>query len=198
VKKLQILEEKIGGQWTGIRIHWESIPNGLKVKQKMRLCEAIAESFRQSVVLPPDLIGCPGACRSLGLATHDEDLARTVSEKTHVPFVSVLKAIRLIPHLDHPIAALTLGIQDMPDVAVSYTKPEIAMRLIRRWQEIHGEGLHVDLSTFLSVCGGVVATAYQTAQISISLGCPPSRQDGIIGKDALVIGVPYGLIDVFK
>ena len=195
MNRLGLLENRIGGRWTGVRFHYESVPAGPLAKHEMRFCEAVANSFDEPFVLPSNLISCPGARRSLRLIDDDEELARTVAHSTGVSLDSVRKAVKATPQLESGVTAVTLGRQDSPDVAVSYTHPEVAMNLVRQWQDAHGESLTVELSTFMAICGNVVVAACKVGQIRLSFGCPTSRGCGIIPADTLVVGMSYCMID---
>ncbi|MBN2568916.1 MAG: DUF169 domain-containing protein [Deltaproteobacteria bacterium] len=195
MKKIKRLEDKFGAKWTGIRVHYGYIPEGIRVKREMRLCEAIAESFDRTIILPADMVNCPGARRSLGLIDNDKELCRMISEKTGVSFDSVYKALETVPQFAMPVSAITLGRLDAPHIVISFMKPDIAMAMVRKWQTVFGKGPEMEISTFLSICGGVQSAVFQKAQMYISLGCPSSRNDGIIKSDELAVGLPYGLID---
>ena len=195
MKKIKRLEDEFGAKWTGICVHYGYIPEGVRVKREMRVCEAIAESFSRTVLLPADLIDCPGARRSMGLTENDKDLCRMISDKTGVSFDSVYKAVKTVPQLAMPVGSLTLGRFNAPYMVISFMKPEIAMAMVRKWQTVFGKGPQMEISTFLSICGGVLSAVFQKAQMYISLGCPSSRNDGIIKSDELVVGLPYRLID---
>lgn len=64
MNRLGLLEDKIGGRWTGVRFHYGVAPAGPLTKHEIRLCEAIAKSFDEPLVLPSNLITCPGGRRS--------------------------------------------------------------------------------------------------------------------------------------
>ncbi|GEM_PF-2336077 len=195
MKKIKLLEDKFGAKWTGICLHYGYIPDGVRVKREMRLCEAIAESFERKIILPAEVVNCPGACRSMGLTNNDKELCRKISEKTNVSFDSVYKAVKTVPQVAMPVSSLTLGRFDAPYMIISFMKPEIAMAMVRQWQTVFGKGPEMEISTFLSICGGVLSAVVQKAQMYISLGCPSSRNDGIIKSDELAVGLPYRLID---
>lgn len=195
MKNLKLLESKIGGRWTGVRIHRGAPPACRPAKRPMRLCEAIAESFDGPFALTPEFINCPGALRSLGLTDDDEDLAQTISTNTGVRLGAARNAIRATPRLKTGVTAIRVGPQDSPDVVVSYAPPEVAMNLIRVWQGVRERSLDVELSTFMAICGNVVVAAWKTRHIYMSLGCPIARKHGIVPSDTMIIGMPYCMID---
>jgi uncharacterized protein (DUF169 family) len=144
------------------------------------------------------LVSCPGARRSLGwTTTEDDQIARKMVQAAGIEADIATKLVTHTPRLHGAIAAVSIGGNDHPDVVVSYAQPEAVMRLVRRWQEL--EGIHLDLeaSSVMAVCGSVVARAYTTERICLSFGCPDSRKYGAIGRDRLVVGLPVGLIGYF-
>lgn len=194
MKTLRLLEECTGAEWTGILFHYDSKPSGNSAGRPMRLCEAIAESYARPLILTPKLIECPGAYRSLALGWFNSDeLAHEISNKTGLPQIMLNQAIKSTPCLDSPIAALTLGKLETPDVVVSYLKPSATMIIIRRWQEVNGKEIDTRLSSFMAICGGVVVKAHKLREICFSFGCPDSRKYGRIEDEKLIIGMPYQL-----
>jgi uncharacterized protein (DUF169 family) len=196
--EIRLLEEVIGGRWTGIKFHRKNAPNDNLAEKPMRLCEAIKDSHRSPIVLTQNLISCPGALRSLGWMTHNEhNLARKIAEATGTKLEITQKLVADTPHLEGG-ASVTVGTNALPDIIVCYAQPEAAMRLVRQWQIVYGSALDVAASTVMSVCGNVVVKAYMTGRICLSFGCPDSREYGAIGRDRLVIGLPTRLItDLF-
>lgn len=198
MEEINLLEENIGGRWTGVAFHRSNTPTDNLAKRPMRLCEAIKASHTRRVVLTQGLISCPGALRSLGWETNqDHEIARKIAEATGTKIEIAQKLIKTTPHLDSA-SSVTVGSINPPDVVVCYAQPEAAMRLVRQWQIVYGTKLDIELSTVMSVCGSVVVKAYITGQICMSFGCPDSREYGAIGRDRLVIGLPAHLVqDLF-
>lgn len=193
---IKLLEESIGGRWTGIVFHRDHAPKEGLAKRPMRLCEAIKKSYTQPVVLTRNLVSCLGARRSLGWTTTEDDkIARKMVEATGIKVHMARKLITNTPYLNGCIAAVSVGGNDCPDVVVSYAQPESVMTLVRTWQEIEGTDLGLEASSVMAVCGNVVVKAYTTGRISLSFGCPDSREYGAIGRDRLVIGLPVPLIE---
>ena len=101
MEELQLLEQRIGGRWTGFAFHDDNGPKENLAKRPMRLCEAIKESYTQPIVLTQELISCPGALRSLGWATHlDEKIARKIAEATGTRLDTAQKFVTNTPHLN--------------------------------------------------------------------------------------------------
>jgi len=185
------LKQEFGGLWTGVALHYEAVPADAPVEQGIRLCEAVARSFAEPIVLPAQKIGCPGARRALGLLDDDRALAQRMSEKAGVPLDTLRKALAETPCLTAPITAVSLGPNHaQPDVVVGYVQPKEAMSLLRRWQVSYGQVPVVPLSSFLAICAWVVVRAHKLDEVCVSLGCLDSRQFGGIGSDTLVVGMP--------
>lgn len=193
---VKLLEERIGGRWTGILFHRDHAPKEGLAKRPMRLCEAIKKSYTQPVVLTRPLVSCLGARRSLGWTTTEDDkIARMMVEATGIQGDMARRLIANTPRLNGAIVAVSIGANNGSDVVVSYAQPETVMRLVRRWQELEGTDLDLEASSVMAVCGSVVARAYTTGRICLSFGCPDSREYGAIGRDRLVIGLPVPLIE---
>jgi uncharacterized protein (DUF169 family) len=195
---LKLLEERIGGRWTGIVFHHDGEPSEHLATSPMRLCEAIKESYTQPIVLRQNLIACPGALRSLGWTKNaDDKIARKIAETMGSELDIAKKLVTNTPHLKRG-ASVTVGSNNAPDVLVSYAQPEAAMRLIRTWQHVHGADLDIAASSVMAICGNVVVRAYVTDEICFSFGCPDSRNYGAISRDRLVVGLPTHLVaDLF-
>lgn len=186
------LQQEFGGLWTGVALHYEAVPAAAPVQHEMRLCEAVARSFLQPIVLPAQKIGCPGARRALGLLDDDRALAQQMSQKAGVPFGTLCKALGETPCLAAPVTAISLGAShDAPDVVVGYVQPKEAMSLLRRWRVVYGDAPLVPLSSFLAICAWVVVRAHKLDEICVSFGCLDSRQFGGIGSDTMVVGMPF-------
>jgi uncharacterized protein (DUF169 family) len=196
MEKLRRLEEKIGGRWSGVKFHRNGFPKDSLAKKPMRLCEAIKKSSCKPITLKKDLVNCPGALRSLGWEKNgDEEIARKITATTGAKPEIIKKLISATPFIDDDVEAVTVGIYDSPDVAVSYIQPCSAMQLIRQWQQANGDDLDVKVSSVMAACGNVVVRAYVSDKICLSFGCPDSREYGGIGNDRLVIGIPVHLLD---
>jgi uncharacterized protein (DUF169 family) len=198
MQEINLLEERIGGRWTGVAFHRSNTPIDNLAKRPMRLCEAIKASHTRPVVLTQDLISCPGALRSLGWKkSGDHEIARKIAKATGTKIEIAQKIVKSTPHLDNA-CSVTVGNVNSPDIVVCYVQPGAAMKLVRQWQLVYGSKLDIEPSTIMSVCGSVVVKAFITGQICMSFGCPDSREYGAIGRDRLVIGLPAHLVhDLF-
>lgn len=187
------LERRYGGVWTGIKFHYGDLPEGEKEKESIRLCDAIIESFKRDILLPSDRISCEGARRSLGLTRDEKAVVARLAEHAEIPVNVAERVVGTIPRLAEGVTGLELGRLESPDIVVSYTNPESTMKMIRTWQLENGSGPIVELTTFMAVCGNVMAAAYVKDQISITLGCPTSRDHELVEKETLIIGMPFGI-----
>ena len=183
-------EEETSGRWTGVTFHHHRVPAGNRIRKDTRLCEAIARSFFETMVLPVEHIRCLGARRSLGLTHDDEELVLRISTEARMALDVARKAIEEVPRLVRPAVALTLGKQDRPDVMIGYLQPGMVMNLIRRWQATYGAGPSVRLSSFMALCGNVAVAAHASRLPCLSFGCPDSRRYGGIEEGMLVVGIP--------
>jgi len=191
-----VIEDKIGGQWTGITFNIKTVPNYNLLKTPMRLCEAIGKSYKNKLILTREFVNCPGACRSLGWLNNNNDyMVQKLAEKAGVSMSIARNVIKNTPYIKHNITTIMIGDDENPDVVLSYAQPDVAMKLVRIWQKISGTDLTIDVSTVMAVCGNVVAKAYITGKICISFGCPDSRTYGGIKNNQLIIGVPSNLIE---
>ena len=188
-------EEEATGRWTGVTFHHDGVPAGNPVRAEMRLCEAVARSFHETIVLPVEYIRCLGARRCLRLTRNDDELALRISTEAGIALDVAYKAIEEVPRVFRPATAVTLGKQPSPDVVIGYVQPGLIMNLVRRWQEIYGAGPSVKLSSFMALCGNVLAGAHTSRQPCLSFGCPDSRKYGGIEEDMLVVGIPSCLAE---
>jgi uncharacterized protein (DUF169 family) len=196
MNKLRLLEERVGGWWTGIKFHYGDAPEVKRKREPMRFCEALAGSQRSPIVLIPEIVNCPGALRSLGWGDrNDQDLASAMAEKAGMTPEIARGLIFSTPNLRTRPTAITVGACEEPDVAISFAQPEAVMRLLQRWQSVFGKTLLADISCVMAVCGSVAVRAYMTEQVCLSFGCPDSRNYGAINRDRLVIGLPTSLVE---
>ena len=68
------------------------------------------------------------------------------------------------------------------------------MKLIRFLQRYFLDEIPFEISTFAATCGNVLVKSFLTNRISLSLGCPTSRELGFISDDELVVGIPGRLL----
>ncbi len=196
MNEIKKFEMRMGGRWTGVSFHRQR-PSGVKMAdQPMHFCEAILSSSAGAFTLNKAFLDCPGAQRSFGWQTNQNDtVVEKLLSRNEIEKKTAKILIEKSPTIGHEkIVAITVGTYDTPDVLISYLQPENAMRFVRRWQNIHHENLDLSISSIMSVCGSVAAGAYTTGRVCCSFGCPESRTQGGIGRDRLVIGIPIILL----
>ncbi len=185
-------EESFGGTWVPVKFHKEA-PE--REARKLRFCEAAAEARWSEIVLTPESVSCPGARRSLGWSSGlDEGLAEEVAKTQSLTLATAKNLLKDVPRLDGSVAAVGLGTKDVPDVLISYVQPPTAMKIIRAFQKSSKGNLNPSLSSVLSVCGNVAVKSFLTREITFSFGCDLSRNWGSIGRDRLVVGVPWSMV----
>lgn len=194
MSELQYLEELAGGSWTALR--FEASADG-GASGLTRLCEAVGRSFYADTVLDCAELSCVGAPRNLGLDGDEEALADRMAEHTGLPPDAARRIISRTPRLGEPAAVIRLGRLDDPDVLVGYIAPESAMKLLRRWQLVHGSVLEMPLSSFMSVCSCVAAAAGE-GRAAISFGCKDARTHGGLPDGRLVVALPAALVRTLR
>jgi uncharacterized protein (DUF169 family) len=192
-----LLEQVTDTRWVGIKflkhlsVDRDDAPSGT-----MRFCEAVCQAGHGRIELSPETTCCEGAKRAFGwMKNRDEALALQLSEKTGMNDARARELVRQVPVLGFPYAGIRVGNCANADVLVTYVRPEAAMRLIRLWETATGHSLHVDVSSIMAVCGNAVVKAYMNQSISISFGCPDSRQYGGIQPEEMVVALPTGLFN---
>jgi uncharacterized protein (DUF169 family) len=190
--EFRLLQETFGGWWCGVTFGPDA--RGRPASRPMRFCEAVAASRSEPIILTPELMDCPGGSRSLGWNDDDEGMVRTMVEKTGMDAEVARKVIADTPKLEQPLEQVTVGTCDVPDIVLAYAQPETVMRLLREWQRPHGGPLQLETSGFMSVCGSVAVKAHLSGRICVSFGCPDAREFGGIGRDRLVIGLPFSQV----
>jgi len=191
-----LLERMTGTRWVGVTFFqslpadWNAVP-----REPMRFCEAVCQARRDGIDLRPAMICCEGAKRAFGWAeSKNRALARHLSEKTGMSEDRAGELVRQVPVLQSPCVGIRVGDGPDPDVLVTYVRPETAMWIVRSWETATGHSLHVDISSIMAVCGNAVVKAYTNQSISISFGCPDSRQYGGIQPEEMVVALPAGLL----
>ena len=192
-----LLEQVTGTRWIAIKF-FEHLPadwQGVH-REPMRFCEAVCQAGRGCIDLSPEMICCEGAKRAFGWAKdRDDSLTLHLSEKTGINRDKARQLVGQVPVLGSSYAGIRVGGGTDPDVLVTYVRPEAAMRLVRLWEIGAGHSLPVDISSIMAVCGNAVVKAHVTGAISISFGCPDSRQYGGVRPEEMVIAVPAGLVN---
>jgi len=184
--------DAFGWPWVPVRFCSEA-PEG-EVRE-LRFCEALREAVRSPVVLTAASVSCPGAKRSFGWARGlDEGLAEELAKKQSVPLGTAKKMIRAVPRLDDGAVACEVGTRNTPDVLVSYAQAPTAMKIARAIEKGSGEPLRPVLSSVMSACGNAAVRSFLSGDVALSFGCDQSREAGAIGRDRLIIGVPWAQV----
>ncbi len=194
-----LLEQVTGTRWVGVQF-LKHLPAdwGCVHREPVRSCEVVCQARQGRTDLLPETIRCEGAKRAFGWTTgREEGLVLHLSEKTGMDTTRARELVGQVPVLADSCAGIRVGNCADPDVLVTYVRPEAAMRLIRLWETATGHRLHADISSVMAVCGNAVVKAHVSQSISVSFGCPDSRQYGGIQPEELVVAVPTGLLDRF-
>ncbi len=192
----QQLSAKKTLKWTSIKF-LQHVPGDLTLlpSQEVRFCEAVSRAREGEWMLTPDRVCCQGAQRCLGwLKGADQELAWKLAERMGASVAIARKAIADVPVLPEKFEAVGVGTDTEPDVYVSYMLPERAMQIVRSWQRVFGKSLPIRVSGIMAVCGSAVVNSYVNHTISLSFGCPDSRQYGGIRPEQLVVAMPADLM----
>jgi len=161
----------------------------------MKLCEAVNYSFKVPIMLNTNNLGCPGARRSIGFDSNDKKLAKEISEENNLSVKFIRTALQGIPVMND-ISHINLGLPKclendlQPDLYIMYVQPFRITDLMHNLAKIAVKPL-IPPYFLLSVCGNVFANCYTNQFVSISFGCPESRKYGGIGKNEIVVGLPF-------
>jgi len=172
------------------------INNPLK---QMKFCEAVNHSFKVPLRLNSANLGCPGARHCIGFKNDNIQLATKISEENNIPVEFIHTALEKIPILKG-ISHINLGLtecieNDMkPDLFIMYIKPFKITELMHKLSKM-ALIPSAPPYTFLSVCGNVFANCYLNQKVTISFGCPESRESGGIGENEIVVGLPFSIAE---
>lgn len=192
------LKKIVGDRCSAININGKI--SGINIPSKqMKLCEALSHSFNVPLQLNKDMVGCPGARRSIGVDNDDQKLAAFISENTKITTSFILEAFKNIPMLNSRFSHFNLGITEdvekllPPDLFVAYVMPSTITRIMHVFAQ---QNIQVAIPPFslLSVCGNVIANTYVNRMPSISFGCPESRKHGGVQDNEVVIGIPADMV----
>jgi uncharacterized protein (DUF169 family) len=179
-------------KWTSIKF-LEHVPSDLTLlpARETRFCEAVSRAGEGEWILTADRVCCQGARRCFGwLKGANRELAWQLAERLGTTVAIAEKAISEIPVLPAGCEAVWVGTDTGPDVFVSYVLPETAMQIVRSWQRVFGTSLAIQVSGIMAVCGSAVVNSYVNQTISLTFGCPDSRQHGRIRPEQLVVAMP--------
>jgi uncharacterized protein (DUF169 family) len=180
-----------GSDWVAIKFE-RQIPT--YDTEALRFCEAVYRAKNKHISLSLCHICCDGARRCFGwVKSNDLKLAQGLSQKIGIEQDVADELIRSVPVLNDKISGISLGKDIEGDVYISYASPESAMRIVRCWQIITSRNLNVEVSGIMSVCGNIAVKSFTNQRISISFGCPDSREYGSIENGELVVGIPHNI-----
>ena len=192
------LKKIFGDRCSGININGKI--SGINIPSKqMKLCEALNHSFNVPLQINKDMIGCPGARRSISVDNDERKLAAFISNNTKIPGAFIMEAFENIPTLDSNFSHFNLGITEdvekllPPDIFVAYVAPSTITRIMHVFAQ---QNIQVAIPPYslLSVCGNVIANTYINKTPSISFGCPESRKHGGVQENEVVIGIPANMV----
>ena len=189
------IKRLFGPKCTAININGESDSFINIPSRQMTLCEAVDQSFKVPLRLNGDNLDCPGARRTVGFDADNEQLIKEISEHSHISESYINNALQTIPSLSG-IRHINLGLTESmenylpPDLYIMYVQPFIITDLMHNLAKSKIRP-SIPSYSFLSVCGNVLANCYLNQVVSISFGCPESRKNGGIGKNEIVLGLPF-------
>lgn len=163
----------------------------------MRFCEAVSKAFDRPLLIRSADLKCHGSKRSMGLTMNDRTLVENIHQESGIDREVIWQAVKDIPHLEKPIENILLGIDSQmekeiqPDMYIVFLQPAQVMELMKDYALKLKEFAVIKPYTFMSVCGNVFVNTIKSRVLSISFGCPDSRQYAGLTNDLLVAGIPY-------
>lgn len=190
------LKKQFGPKCIGLKVNYNKEFRYSPAKS-IRFCEAINDAFRTPLLFNPLNLSCFGAKRSLGLSQDDKELIKHISEETNIANQTIKKALIDIPKMNTPIHNVLMGINEKiehderPDMYIMYIDPKQLTDLSRRYTRVTNDFPVVQPFSFLSICGNIFISTFKSARMSISFGCPESREYGGLKDNQLIVGLPY-------
>ena len=196
---IRYLEQQYGGRWCGIQFDFGERADKKEIpgRASRALCSAAVQPHQWPVVLTEDTVECPGCAYAFGWKEEWELLTGNISEFSGLPERKAASILQQAPVLGEPCSRVTVGVEDNPDVLISFAQPETVMKIIMKWQQLFGWQVVVETSSFMSVCSAVAVRARAADQVCISFGCPKSRSYSNIGRDRMVVGLNNRLVESF-
>jgi uncharacterized protein (DUF169 family) len=197
LESVRRLQRYVSEAWTGVKFYFdrETLPD-ITVPDDLRFCEAVSRAKSSPLLLKPEAVSCPGARYVFGWSRSSrKTIAAELIERWGLERSSADTVIDQVPIFDRPLRAIGLNTDEIPDLIISYCRPAAAMSFLKLYQTaFDGRNLTTSFSSVLSVCGNVSVGAYISGNVSLSFGCEDSREFAGIGRDRMVIGIPYPLI----
>jgi uncharacterized protein (DUF169 family) len=198
VENVKQIQRLLGAAWTSVKFYFDegAIPD-LKVATDQRFCQAVLKARSGPLLVRPEGTSCPGARYVFGWdGTCRDQIVDEVIRLRGATAGVADTIVSQVPTLDVPPVAIGLNSEDVPDLIISYCQPKTAMEFLKLWQtEAAGRNPMCEFSSILSVCGNVSVGCYLSDQVSLSFGCDNARESANIGRDRLIIGIPYRLIN---
>ena len=192
---LEKMKDFFGPRCSAIKINGDNYAFLNQPQREVKFCEAVYHSFQLPLQIDASIVNCPGARRSLGFDHSSGDLAGLISTNTAIPYKYINKALEDIPVISTPINNLILGITEdleeeiYPDIYITYTQPDKVMKLMHLLARKKMQPLFPAYSIH-SICGNVFSRALEQQRITVSFGCPESRQFGGVKEDEVIVGIP--------
>lgn len=199
MENIREIQNLLGEAWTGVNFYFAgaAVPD-IKVGEGLRFCEALTRARSGPLLLHPGSVSCPGAnyvFRWQKDEAHKDSIIDEFVKLRALERPAAEKLVSQVPVFEQPLVAIGLNTGEIPDMIISYCQPPTAMKFLKLWQTaFEGYNLVSGLSSVLSVCGNVAAGCYHSGDVVLSFGCDNAREFGGIGRDRLVIGLPYHLI----
>jgi uncharacterized protein (DUF169 family) len=200
VKNVRDIQGLLGAAWTSVKFYFSgaAVPD-IKVGTDLRFCEAVTKARAGPLLLHPGAVSCPGANYVFGWE-RNEALRNTIlgelMKRRGLGRAAAEKLISQVPVFEQSLVAIGLNTGEVPDLIISYCQPPTVMDFLKLWQtEFDGYNLVSSISSVLSVCGNVAIGCYLTSDVVLSFGCDDAREFAGIGRDRLVIGIPYPLVE---
>ncbi len=191
------LSALLSDRCTSVKVNAKSGSGFFIPEKQLKFCEAVNISFQSPVQINQKNLGCPGARRSLGFDNDDQVLAEIISENTGIPENHVLQTLSSIPIFKPQIKHINLTakentISELPDAFILYVHPSKITFLMQLFAK-HNIQVTIPPYSLLSICGNVFANCILNNTVSISFGCPESRQHGGVNTNEVIVGIPCDL-----
>jgi uncharacterized protein (DUF169 family) len=192
---IEELKSIFGSKCSAINVNGEVTEFVNIPSKQLKFCEAVNYSFDIPVKIINENLGCAGARRSLGFDTNNIQLAKNISKNNKFSLSFIMNALNSIPALQD-IRHINMGLtkymekDSKTDLYIAYVQPGKITAIIHTLTKLNII-LSVPPYSLLAVCGNVFVNSYVNRSVSISFGCPESRQYGGIAQDEIVLGLPY-------
>ena len=199
MENIREIQHLLGEAWASVKFYFSgAAAPDIKMGTDLRFCEALTKARSCPLLLNPGSISCPGANYVFGWKRNGASRGTILDElmkRRGLGRTAAGKLISQVPVFEQSPVAIGLNTDEVPDMIISYCQPPTIMKFLKLWQTVFdGYNLMSSLSSVLSVCGNVAAGCHHSGDVVLSFGCDDSREFGDIGRDRLVLGLPYHLI----